>query len=145
MAGLNHPFEAPIREKPFNTLIVEDSLAYRTAIKNLLITHLPNMALREAATAGEALVILDKFYPDIVFLDIKLPDSSGLELIEKIKTRYSPAIVIMLTSYDLQEYRTQALLSGADHFLAKGSTDLADILALVETILAHMPLEKSTG
>jgi DNA-binding NarL/FixJ family response regulator len=66
-------------------------------------------------------------------MDISLPGESGLELTKKIKTNYPDIIVVILTSYDLPEYREAATQSKADYFMAKDSRT-NDFLALVESI-----------
>jgi two-component system response regulator DesR len=67
-------------------------------------------------------------------MDIRLPGESGLELAKKVKTNYPDVVVVILTSYDLPEYRQAALQSKADHFVTKDSPT-QDFLALVESIL----------
>jgi DNA-binding NarL/FixJ family response regulator len=74
--------------------------------------------------------------PDLIFMDIKLPGENGLELTGKIKAKYPDVVVIVLTSYDTQEYREAAARVKADHFLSKGSSSKDSILALVESVLA---------
>ena len=73
--------------------------------------------------------------PDLIFMDIKLPGESGLDLTTKIKAKYPHVIVIVLTSYDTPEYREAAVKAKADHFLAKGSSSREGILTLVKSIL----------
>jgi DNA-binding NarL/FixJ family response regulator len=66
-------------------------------------------------------------------MDISLPGESGLELTKKIKTNYPDINVVILTSYDLPEYREAATQSKADYFMTKDSRT-NDFLALVESI-----------
>jgi DNA-binding NarL/FixJ family response regulator len=68
-------------------------------------------------------------------MDIKLPGENGLQVTRKIRDSGSEATIIVLTSYDIPEYRESAVQCGADHFLAKNSTNADDILSLVETSL----------
>ena len=62
---------------------------------------------------------LQRLLPDTVILDIRLPDDSGIQLLRQIKSGYPGIKVIMLTNYDLQQYRRQCLRLGADYFLNK--------------------------
>ena len=68
-------------------------------------------------------------------MDINLPGISGLELTKKIKKTYPDIIIIILTSFELPEYRQAAERNGADYFFSKGSSNTKEILALVESIV----------
>lgn len=57
--------------------------------------------------------------PDTVIVDIRMPGSSGIELLKQIKARYPEMKVIMLTNCDYSTYRRQCRQLGADHFLNK--------------------------
>jgi DNA-binding NarL/FixJ family response regulator len=118
------------------TLIVEDSAFYRQLLKEALNSRFPSMELFEAADGEEALRKIESCPPDLVFMDIKLPGESGLELTKKIKTQYPNIIIIILTAYDIPEYREAAVQAKANYFLSKGSSSKESILKLVESILA---------
>jgi DNA-binding NarL/FixJ family response regulator len=114
-------------------LIVEDNTTFRGMLKEILYDRFPTMEIAGEPDGSELLSKLDTFHPDIVFLDIRLPGENGLELTQKIKTNYPNIIVVLLTSYDLPEYRQAALRSKADHFLTKDSPTQT-FLALVESL-----------
>jgi DNA-binding NarL/FixJ family response regulator len=118
------------------TLIVEDSALYRKLLNETLHSRFPSMEIIEAEDGEEAMQKIDAQPPDLIFMDIKLPGENGLELTGKIKAKYPEVIVIILTSYDTQEYREAAVRAKADHFLSKGSASKENILSLVESILA---------
>jgi two-component system response regulator YesN len=94
------------------------------------------MSLEEAREGSEALEKVSTFDPDLIFMDIKLPGKSGLELTKIIRHSNAEVKIIILTSYDLPEYREAARMGGANHFISKGSCKAEEILALVETILS---------
>jgi DNA-binding NarL/FixJ family response regulator len=96
------------------------------------------MGVEEAENGEEALAKIETSFPHLVFMDIKLPGQNGLEVTREIKARYSEIKVIILTSYDLPEYREAATNYGADYFLSKGSSSREEILALVESVLAEV-------
>jgi len=118
----------------YKTLIVEDNTTFRQVLKEILNSKFPTMNIVEEPDGNQLLSTLDAFRPQIVFMDIRLPGESGLELAKKVKTNYPDVVVVMLTSYDLPEYRQAALQSKADHFVTKDSPT-QDFLALVESIL----------
>ena len=124
-------------------LIVEDSAFYRQLLKEALLSRFPSMELFEAADGAAALRKIETFLPDLVFMDIKLPGESGLEVTKKIKTQYPDIIIIILTAYDIPEYREAAYQYKANYFLSKGSASKEDILILVESILSDRSIDNS--
>ena len=116
-------------------LIVEDNSPFRAMLKEILFSRFPMMSIEEEPDGSELLPRIDVFHPDIVFMDIRLPGENGLKLTKKIKTNYPDIIVVLLTNYDLPEYRQAAIQSKADYFIPKDSAT-QDFLALVESILA---------
>jgi DNA-binding NarL/FixJ family response regulator len=120
----------------FKTLIVEDSSFYRQLLAEALHSRFPSMDISEAKDGEEAIKKVDALSPDLVFMDIKMPGESGLEITKKIKNLHPNIIIIILTAYDIPEYREAAYQNRADYFLSKGSTSREDILTLVESILS---------
>jgi CheY-like chemotaxis protein len=115
-------------------LIVEDNATFRQMLKEILYSRFPSMTIEEEPDGSDLFPKIDTFHPRIVFMDIRLPGENGLELARRIKTNYPDIIVVILTSYDLPEYRQAARQSKADHFITKDSPT-QDFLALVESIL----------
>jgi DNA-binding NarL/FixJ family response regulator len=116
-------------------VIVEGNPPFRQALKNIFLSRFPSVALGEAANGKEAIDLVETLPPDLILIDIKLPDDNALELTQKIKTRCQKVVVILLGSYDLPEYREMACLHGADYFIPKDSP-VEDYLALIESILS---------
>lgn len=123
------------------TLIVEDSAVFRKAFKEALCKRFPFMAVEEALDGKAALEKVISFLPHLVFMDIRLPGQNGLELTRKIKTSHPNIAIIILTDYDLPEYREAARSGGADGFIPKGGLNLTDIGALIETIFPGRDLD----
>ncbi len=114
-------------------LIVENNSAFRQMLKEVLLNRFPTIVVAEEPDGTELFPKIDAFHPNIVFMDIRLPGESGIELTKKIKMNYPDIIVVILTSYDLPEYRQAATESKADYFVTKDSPT-QDFLALVESI-----------
>lgn len=121
----------------FKILTVEDNDTFRKSLKEILLAKFPSLDIFEAGNGKEALEKVETLCPDIIFMDIKLPDENGLELTKKIKAHYPNIIIIILTIYDLPEYRETAYRYGANHFLSKTSPT-KEILSLLESILSGM-------
>jgi len=118
------------------TLIVEDNATFRQSLRELLSVRFPSMCIEEAVDGKEALLKLDSNVPDLIFIDIKLPGANGLELTKKIKANHQNIEVIVLTSYDLPEYREAAYRSGASYFFTKGTATSDEITMVVNSILS---------
>ncbi len=124
------------------TLIVEDSYLYRRLLKETLQMRFPQMEILEAKNGEEALASIALNPPQLIFMDIQLPGLNGLELTQRIKAQYPEVTIIILTSYDLPEYREAASGFRANHFLSKSSTTKEGLLSLVESILSKPPLDR---
>jgi DNA-binding NarL/FixJ family response regulator len=123
------------------TLIVEDNATFRQSLKATLETEFPLMVIEEAEDGKEAMERVTTFRPDLIFMDIKLPGETGLDLTKRIKTNDTSIVVIILTSYDLPEYREAAQQYGADYFVSKGSSTREEILELVRSISSNRGLD----
>ena len=118
------------------TLIVDDSATFRKTFKEALCERFPFMLIEEAPDATEALQKIKTFLPDLIFMDIRLPGESGLEFTKRIKVSHPEIAIIILTAYDLREYREAAYDGGADAFIPKNSLNLADIAALIKSVFS---------
>ena len=126
----------------FKTLIVEDNPTFRQTLKSLLSSRFSQMMIDEAGDGKEALRKIDVCPPDLIFMDVKLPGENGLELTKRIKKEHAGIIVIVLTSYDLPEYRYAATLNGANYFLSKGSSTADEILSLVKILQLRLLMHR---
>jgi len=115
-------------------LLVEDSSTFRKSMREMLTLRFPALNIEEASDGEEALQKLENTNPDIIFMDIRLPGKSGLEVTKKIKEVNSDVEVVILTSYDIPEYRAAALRSGASHFFTKGNSGSDEIATIVRSI-----------
>jgi DNA-binding NarL/FixJ family response regulator len=119
-------------------LIVDDNAPFRQSLREMLCEQFSAMGVEEAEDGEDALDKIQTLSPHLVFMDIKLPGQNGLVVTREIKARYPGIRVIILTSYDLPEYREAAENYGADYFLSKGSSSREEIIALVDSISNEM-------
>lgn len=117
---------------PVRIAITDDHLLVINGLRSML-KQLPNMELVFACINGQSLLQeLERVQPDVLLLDIQLPDIPGTELCRKIVKQYPSVRVIALTSHDDAHYVRQVLRNGAAGYLLK-NTDLA---VLQEAILS---------
>jgi CheY-like chemotaxis protein len=122
------------RKGGLRILIVEDSTLFRQLLKETIHDRFPSIEINEAGDGKEAFQKIETSRPDIIFMDIRLPGENGLELTKKIKAQYPNIIVIILTGYDLPEYR-EFSQRYADYFFSKDSSTAESIFTLVESIV----------
>jgi CheY-like chemotaxis protein len=118
----------------FKVLIVEDSTLFRQLLKETLHDRFPSIGIDQARNGEEALQKVEAFIPDLIFMDIQLPGDNGLDLSKRIKSLHPDIIIVILTAYDLPEYR-EGSRQYADYFFSKGSLTSENILTLVQSIL----------
>ena len=116
------------------TLIVEDNRLNRDTLKKLFSRHFSSLGIEDAADGRESMQKLESFQPDLILMDIRLPDVSGLELTKAIKVKTPHVKVVILTGHHYPEYEEAATRYGADGFLVKGGSS-KEILELVETLV----------
>lgn len=121
-------------------LIVEDNAFFLQFLKEAMHVRFPSIDILEAANGEEAMQKIKTLSPEAIFMDVRLPGENGLELTKKIKARYPDIVVVILTNYDLPEYREAAYRSRADHFLSKDS-----FLNMINSILANQDIEKDNS
>ncbi len=114
-------------------LLVDDHEVVRLGLKSLLERHPQFDIVGEAASAREALELVEKTHPDVVVMDIRLPGTSGIEACEEITTRFPDTRVLMLTSYAEDEMLFSAIRAGASGYVLKqiGGDELVHALEAV--------------
>jgi len=120
----------------FNTLIVDDNDAFRQSLHQILARGFPAMCIAEAADGETALQCMPAYRPDLIFMDIRMPGASGLDITKTIKSLYEHTKICVITSYDLQEYRDAALGCGADYYIVKDKLITTEISAIVAGIVS---------
>lgn len=122
----------------FKILIIDDNSPFRYSLRKALEGRFPFVSIEEASRGEEGLKKIDKCRPHLIFMDMHLPDINGINLTRKIKTDYSDTRIMVFTTYDLPEYRTAVLESGADHFAGKDSWTGDKTFELVESVLSSL-------
>ena len=117
------------------TLIIEQSDAFRQALMSLLGLQFLSMTFEEARNGKEALQKISARLPQLILMDFNLPGESGPEVAKRIRAAYCRAPIIMLTSYDMPEYREAAMACGANYVVPKDTSTAEQILRLVDSIV----------
>lgn len=118
-------------------LIVEDHLSFRTIFKMILEHKWPDIIISEAQNGAQAMQKVEQESPDLIFMDIDLPDASGLELTRRIKANHPDISIFVITNYDEAEYSTAAKLAGAEHLFHKDAIDFEKLKAFIDDLIAR--------
>lgn len=103
-------------------LIVDDHALVRRGMSHVVRESFPDAEILEAGTAAEALDAMTAAEVDVGLVDVRMPDSDGLDLLHEMKARWPKVPVIMLTSFDHAHYVRRALAEGAAGYMLKDAT-----------------------
>lgn len=123
-------------------LVVDDEALIRTGFRHILDAA-DGIETVAAVSGGQALDAVRDRQPDVVLLDIRMPDTDGLTLLKAIRRLPAPPVVAMLTTFDADEYVAAALRAGAAGFLLK-DTDPEQLGHLVRALAAGETVLSST-
>lgn len=113
-------------------LIVDDHAILRDGIRTLLERQVNIQVVGEAANGREAVSLVGELQPDLVLMDIAMPEMNGLEATQKIKELYPHTRVLILTQHDNREFITPLLQAGASGYILKKSGGRELISAIQE-------------
>jgi DNA-binding NarL/FixJ family response regulator len=100
-------------------LIADDQALVRSGFRMILDAREDVEVVGEAGEGAEAVALVERGDPDVVLMDVRMPDMDGIEATRRIVASGSPARIIILTTYDADEYVFSALRAGASGFLLK--------------------------
>ena len=133
--------------RPLRLLVVDDHEVVRQGLVALIDRREKFQVVAEAGTVEEALDAARRFQPDLVIMDVRLPDGSGIEACREIRAELPDTRVVMLTSYPDEEAVLSAIIAGASGYLLKQirARDLVNALEAVgrgESLLDPAVTEK---
>ena len=111
-------------------LIVDDHAVVRIGLKTVLANATGFRVVGEAGTVAESITLAVQARPDVVLMDVRLPDGSGVEACRRIKADNPDMRVVMLTSYQDEEAIVGSVMAGASGYLLKQ----ADAERLIQAI-----------
>ena len=105
--------------KKIRILLVDDHAIVRLGLMTLLNDQPDMEVVGEAGTAGEAVKAVEKFHPDVVLMDIRLPGEGGIEATRQVTERFPSSKVVILTSFADDELVVRAIRAGAVGYVLK--------------------------
>jgi two-component system response regulator NreC len=116
-------------------LSVDDHPLLREGIA-AIINSQPDMLLAGVASTGtEAIQLYRELRPDVTLMDLRMPDMSGIDALIAIRADFPDARILMLTTFDLDEYVYEALRAGAAGYVLKDAA-LAELVTAINSVMA---------
>ena len=116
-------------------LIVDDDHLMRAGLAELLSVHPDIAVVGSASTGAEAVAAVARLTPDVVLMDVQMPDMDGIEATRRLVASGAEARIVILTTFENDEYVFGALRAGASGFLLK-RTRPEDLIAALHTVAA---------
>lgn len=110
-----------MENKAIRVMIADDSLIFREALAAILAQDPELVVAGSAANGREAFELCSQCEPDVVLMDIRMPECDGIEGTKLIKNRYPAIKVIIFTTFEDQDYITEAIRYGAEGYVLKDS------------------------
>ncbi len=122
-----------MKKNTLKVIIADDSDVFRARLVNLLSENPSIGIVGEARDGMGATILIEKYKPDVVILDIRMPRENGFNVLKQAKKQTTPPIVIMLTNYPFKQYRVRCQKDGADYFFDK-ATEIEKIPVVLQDI-----------
>src|ERR1700682_6183963 len=116
-------------------MVADDHDLARTGLRTLLSGESGLQVVGEATNGREALAVCRRSRPDLVLMDVRMPDMDGLAVTRAIKRESPTTSVILFTMYENADYLVEALQAGAAGYLLKGASR-GEIMSTVRQVLA---------
>jgi two-component system nitrate/nitrite response regulator NarL len=114
-------------------VLADDHVFVRDGIKSLLENEANIEVVGEATDGLEAMKIVETEKPDLLILDIRMPNLTGIEVVEKLRSQNNFVKIVMLSMHESEEYVLKSIRAGADGYLLKGSSK-EEFLKAVQTV-----------
>ena len=132
---MSHSAVLTQRSRVARVVVADDHDLARAGLRGLLSGERGLEVVGEAASGREALELCRRVRPDLVLMDVRMPDMNGLAVTRAIKHESPATSVILFTMYESADYLVEALKAGAAGYLLKGASRV-EILATVRQVLA---------
>jgi len=114
-------------------VIADDSDAVRVRVREL-VSEVENVAIvGEASDGSEALELVESLRPDVLILDIRMPNTNGIQTLETLRRSEATAATMVLTSFPNRQYRDRCLQAGAAYFFDK-ATEFERVAEVLEQL-----------
>jgi two-component system, NarL family, response regulator DegU len=127
--------------KPTRLAIVDDHKLTRESLQNMLSDETDIEIVGEAANGRQALLLCSRLKPDLILMDVRMPEMDGLAATKEVKDRYPETSVMMLTMHENPDYLLEALKAGAAGYVLKDAPQKEIIEAVRRIRNGESPLD----
>jgi CheY-like chemotaxis protein len=120
-----------------SVLIVDDNPILREGLKSVLSQSLNFDVVGEAANGLEAIDSVKKYHPDLVLMDLSMPEMDGIAATKEIKKQWPETKILIFTIYNSPEYLTATLNAGADGYVTKDLSQFEFIHSIQEILAGN--------
>lgn len=122
------------RQERIRLVVADDHPVVREGLRTMLLTAADMEVVGEAGTGAEAVAQARVLQPEVMLLDIRMPDGTGLTVLDQIKEVSPVTNVIMVTMHDSPEYISRAIAAGAAGYVLK-EVSRQDLLTAIRTVV----------
>jgi DNA-binding NarL/FixJ family response regulator len=119
--------------KPIRVLVADDHMIVRTGIRHVLESETDLVVVGEAGNGAEAVSLAAELRPDVVVLDISMPDQSGLEVAARLRSGTAAPRILILSMHNNPEYVLESVRAGAHGYLLK-DTAAAELRTAIRAV-----------
>ncbi len=119
-----------------NILIVDDNSDFRKRVKDYLATCEDCQVIGEASNGEESISLALELNPDLVLMDVRMGGMNGLKATQRLRDELSDIAIIILSKYDLHEYREAARIRGANGYVVKMNM-VEDLLPTIQQVMTE--------
>ena len=124
-----------IRSAPISILLVDDQTLLRVGFRMVLEAEDDFTVVGEASDGAQAIALAARLNPDVVLMDVRMPGVDGIEATRQIMAAQPETRIIILTTFDLDEYAFGGLRAGASGFLLKNA-EPGELIAAIRTVVS---------
>ena len=122
-------------KQKLKVLLADDHKLLRSGLKLLLQRNPDMLVVGESANGEQTIQLFEQLQPDILLLDLSMPNMDGIECLKEIKSCYPEAKVIVLTMHEDENYIKRAMQAGASAYVHKSAAD-TDLFKAIEAVQA---------
>jgi two-component system, NarL family, response regulator DegU len=122
------------KSTPINVLIIDDNKIFLIVVRNFLLRHHEFVCVQTANRVRAALDLMEQFLPDIILLDLDIPEIHGLEALPLIRQKVARLPIIILSMLDSKPYQDALLKAGANAFVSKNTMG-TDLIPTIHRVL----------
>jgi DNA-binding NarL/FixJ family response regulator len=119
-------------------ILADDHHVVRQSFRILLEAESGFQVLGEAASGLEAINLVERLRPDVLVIDIMMPDLNGIEAVRRVKKQFPKTVIVILSMHENEAYVLEALRAGVSAYVLKKSTAQELVYAIEQGVAGHL-------